>query len=442
MFFAQPALQFMLRTFRRTVQFLLIPVLAALGTWEAASGQTDPGIRDTLRIDSLVTYVGGSGIVPINFSNDQPLAAIEVTLRENSSFVSIDSISFSGGRVEGLSLKLTKRSIDGAIDVYVSDLGAATIPAGSGLLGRIFCHWTTPMDPHVVMFDTTTFHSPGEFSTYFYAVNAPEGHRPIFAPGYLDIKATPDAFDSVWVADVEGDQGLDAQVEIGLYNERAVDNFAVALQFGSSKLEVDSVVFNPSRVQFAQTQVNPRESDSSVLITVNFDDVAPLSPGTGPIATMFLRVAADAPLTTIPIDSFTFATGWNTFITLTQADGGGRFSPFFNDGSVTVRIPTGIGDDEPDLPTDFALEQNYPNPFNPATTISFALPQTGHVSLNVMNILGQTVRELVTEKLSAGVHQVEFDGRDANGRTLPSGVYFYRLVSGNFSQTRKMLFVK
>lgn len=99
------------------------------------------------------------------------------------------------------------------------------------------------------------------------------------------------------------------------------------------------------------------------------------------------------------------------------------------------------------LPTNFHLAQNYPNPFNPTTTIEFTLGtpgQTGshRVDLNVYNILGQQVNELVSGTLPAGNHQVTWDGTDDAGRQVASGIYLYRLRVGDASQSKKMLLLK
>ena len=85
----------------------------------------------------------------------------------------------------------------------------------------------------------------------------------------------------------------------------------------------------------------------------------------------------------------------------------------------------------------FLLEQNYPNPFNPSTTIQFALPQTAFVSLEVFNIVGELVDVLVSQELSSGKYNYQW-----NGLTLTSGVYFYRLQAGSFVETKKMLLIK
>lgn len=94
------------------------------------------------------------------------------------------------------------------------------------------------------------------------------------------------------------------------------------------------------------------------------------------------------------------------------------------------------------LPNDFALHQNYPNPFNPETNISFDLAAARSVRLVVYNVLGRKVKTLIDDFLSAGNHQVVWDGRDDNGQASASGIYFYRLDTGRELLTRKMMLIK
>ncbi len=91
----------------------------------------------------------------------------------------------------------------------------------------------------------------------------------------------------------------------------------------------------------------------------------------------------------------------------------------------------------PTVAYTYRLEQNYPNPFNPSTNITFSIKDAGFVSLKVYDLLGREVATLVNERRAAGIYDVNF-----NASALGSGVYFYTLTSGGFSQTKKMLFVK
>jgi len=89
------------------------------------------------------------------------------------------------------------------------------------------------------------------------------------------------------------------------------------------------------------------------------------------------------------------------------------------------------------VPENIVLNQNYPNPFNPTTKISFALPQSMDVKIDVYNSLGQNVKQLVNSKMGVGHHTVEFDGAE-----LSSGIYFYRISTPEYSKTMKMMLMK
>jgi hypothetical protein len=94
------------------------------------------------------------------------------------------------------------------------------------------------------------------------------------------------------------------------------------------------------------------------------------------------------------------------------------------------------------MPLSFRLDQNYPNPFNPVTNISFALSKPCVVSLEIINITGQKVASLVDGTMEAGNHTILWDSRDSNGQPLASGIYFYRLKTGDFIDTKKMMLLK
>jgi hypothetical protein len=100
---------------------------------------------------------------------------------------------------------------------------------------------------------------------------------------------------------------------------------------------------------------------------------------------------------------------------------------------ITVDVNSG----STSLPLSFTLSQNFPNPFNPATKIQFTLPSTQQVTLKVFNLLGQEVASLVNGTMTAGAHEVSFDAS-----RLASGIYMYKIVAGNYINTRKMLLLK
>ena len=101
----------------------------------------------------------------------------------------------------------------------------------------------------------------------------------------------------------------------------------------------------------------------------------------------------------------------------------------------------GIADNDV-LPKSFDISANYPNPFNPTTTINYQVPKTAHVKIVIFNLLGQKVATLVDDELVAGFHSTQFNGLTDRGRQLSSGIYFYRMTTGDFSKTQKMMFLK
>jgi hypothetical protein len=111
--------------------------------------------------------------------------------------------------------------------------------------------------------------------------------------------------------------------------------------------------------------------------------------------------------------------------------------------SILVSVP-----DAPtnEIPASYSLSQNYPNPFNPSTEISYGLPEQSDVRLSIVDLLGQEVRRLVDGVQSAGNHIVTWDGTNASGQVLASGIYFYNLEaragSNRFTDVKKMLLLR
>ncbi|HMD13669.1 MAG TPA: T9SS type A sorting domain-containing protein, partial [Bacteroidota bacterium] len=105
--------------------------------------------------------------------------------------------------------------------------------------------------------------------------------------------------------------------------------------------------------------------------------------------------------------------------------------------NVNVKAVVLTLNDGANVPKAFSLGQNYPNPFNPSTVIHFELPKESRVQLTLYNLLGQNVLNILDETRPAGVYDVQVDAGN-----LSSGVYFYRLTSGDFEQTKKMLLMK
>lgn len=103
---------------------------------------------------------------------------------------------------------------------------------------------------------------------------------------------------------------------------------------------------------------------------------------------------------------------------------------------------SGVATDKNKVPYEFALQQNFPNPFNPTTTIKFTLSKASNVSLIIYDISGKKARTLINNYKYTGNNSILWNGCDDSGRKVSSGVYIYRLISGELSSTKKMLFMK
>jgi photosystem II stability/assembly factor-like uncharacterized protein len=143
--------------------------------------------------------------------------------------------------------------------------------------------------------------------------------------------------------------------------------------------------------------------------------------------------------------------GGQTWTLQTTGTGRWLYGVFFTDtltgwvvgeGGTILRTTTGgvvssAGRETRAIASFYILSQNYPNPFNPSTTIRYGLPNRSHVTLSVVNTLGQLVAVLQNGEQEGGYHEVKFDGTG-----FPSGVYFYRMQAGDFVETRKLLLVR
>jgi hypothetical protein len=104
---------------------------------------------------------------------------------------------------------------------------------------------------------------------------------------------------------------------------------------------------------------------------------------------------------------------------------------------------TGGDINDPEVPVvATALHNNYPNPFNPETTISYSVKETGPVTIDVYNVKGQLVKSLVKGIQEPGNHTIVWNGTDNNGRSVSSGVYYYKMNAGKYSSTKKMIMMK
>ena len=135
----------------------------------------------------------------------------------------------------------------------------------------------------------------------------------------------------------------------------------------------------------------------------------------------------------IPSGTLTNTTTYFWRVNATNSTGTGPWSEVWNFST----IPVGIKKINTSIPEEYNLYQNYPNPFNPSTTIRFDIPNFSHVRITIYNNLGKTISEVVNENLTAGSYEVEWNASD-----YPSGIFFYRLKTEDFINSKKMILIK
>lgn len=143
----------------------------------------------------------------------------------------------------------------------------------------------------------------------------------------------------------------------------------------------------------------------------------------------------------ITIDSSYFPPAGPWLISPAEGGTGDGICPEYVHSTVDIRLPVQEFDG-PILPKAYSIDQNNPNPFNPTTSINFALPTAAKTRIDVYNILGQKVKTLVDEYLTAGNKRVEWDGTDDRGNAVASGIYLYKMTANDFTETKKMMLMK
>ena len=144
---------------------------------------------------------------------------------------------------------------------------------------------------------------------------------------------------------------------------------------------------------------------------------------------------------TIYVDTNVVA-GKTYYYKLTASDSNGYESDPSNEVSITIEAISSTGGEGNNEIENFQLYQNYPNPFNPTTTIDYRLASNSKVTITVYNILGNEIKKLVDEFKAAGSYQTIWDGKNNNGRSVSSGVYFYQMIAENYTLVKKLILQK
>jgi len=413
----------------------LIAVLLLAGT---------AGAIDQVSIDSVTAYPGGTAVLPISFVNDSALGAIEVVVEYDTMSMRIDSFSTLGGRLDYIENdEISFNDSAQYIDLWLSDWSGYIQP-GSGLMANLFFTVSSGAAGNTIVVDSTHWPTGDlrQISTRYSVGASAKTVIPEFEKGYVTVLGAPPTDDSVWVDSVGAIAGTQAELYIYGKNEESIREIDLSLYYTSDDLLYDHVEFDGTRGLSATSVVEANAGMRQVHINLEYGDASPLTAGSGPLAKVVFDVSAAAPAGLAVIDSISYLGVTPMKFHQTASAGELSFAPYFKKGFVHIKLTTDIEDDNPSaLPTDYALYQNTPNPFNPTTEISFDLPKSSHVKLDVLNILGQRVLTLIDKTLPAGKHTVTFDTkRDAS--ELATGVYFYKLDTEDYTQSRKMLLLK
>ena len=240
----------------------------------------------------------------------------------------------------------------------------------------------------------------------------------------------------------KGDNSIVIPLEIT--NEANLTALDIPLKYseGLTLMEVD---FENTRVSYFDLKVANIDNEENVVVIGLLPQMTPvhkpdLQAGSGVIANLVFEIN-DKSLEEVTLEAVTLEDPNHDLIFVYHDidDQGNRSirSVSRSDGeidfeSVTVAL-LGTGA----IPESFDLHQNYPNPFNPSTQITYALPKATHVKLAIYNVLGQEVSVLHDDMMEAGTHVTTWDAGDR-----ASGVYFYRITTDDFKQTKKMMLLK
>jgi len=243
-------------------------------------------------------------------------------------------------------------------------------------------------------------------------------------------------------AEVASDNTVTVPLEVT--NGADLVGIDIALKY-SPGVTIKEVRFENTRVDYFDLKATILDTDQRQIVIMmvpqtSMKNKPALAAGSGVIANLVFEVT-DPAVTAIDLEPFVMEEPHHSNFFVHGSTSTGEWVQWREDPEIAVgrvQLSNAAGS----VPTSYGLSQNYPNPFNPTTEISFDLPKASQVELSIFNVLGQQVRSLVNQSMEAGQHQLMWDGRDGSGSQVSSGVYFYRLSAGSFSETRKMMLLK
>jgi len=420
--------------------------------------------------DPVITFVEDVNVEPnVAANSDTTITAcqeltFDVTANDdadNGEIVSIVETNLpTGATFENGTFSWTPTADDVAVDPYEITF-TATDGCGSTTESDVTITVEANLAPEISIVAADTAHSVIEGATVTFTFSASDPTDDVItfdkldaSPNVLPFAPENNTVTFTWET-ISGDAGVDS-----LWLTATDDCGSADTQLVVVTIEANSQpVFNEEGIQ-AQIPESPQQGDS-IIIDIVITDVN--IPSSGKLTTESNSLSGNTGIliwvdtASIPDDETKWSLtdngdGTAKFIWATDSStqvGNHTLIFYASDGVDQVSFEAVVGIitsvevlDGNTLPEDFYLSQNYPNPFNPETEIQFGVPERAHVSLAVYNVLGQKIKSLVDEVLSANRYTTYWDGTDNNGLRVTSGIYFYKLETDQYHETKKMIMIK
>jgi hypothetical protein len=434
--------------------------------------------KDTIRVESVTVEPGQQVEIPVSLHNITEVAAFSIPLKFDPTVLTCDSISYTGTRVDYINVVTSSiDSINGQIllgmVVFVED----NLPPGDGIIARMFMSIDPDAVEQVSTIDSLFFPPSGD-----YGIFDPSSSliKPEFIKSNVFISLAPegdangsgtvDVGDAVYlvnycfkgqrppIPDRAGDANTDDNVNVGdvvylinhIFRNGPPPN-------GKPKTSMSPVYY--------YTEEIPGENGSEFRLYLNSDIAL------GGVQCEFSESGEYLNISDVQVgglveglDLYGGKAGRSYRYGLVDLDGSGEvragegmllslkydralnfemksFMVFDRLGN-ELPVLNGHGNKPDVLPAYYSLEQNYPNPFNPATTIKYTVANEGFVKLSIYNVLGQKVIDLVDKTQKPGAYKVIWEGNNKAGSAVASGVYFYRLKTEEYTDSKKMILIK
>ena len=275
--------------------------------------------------------------------------------------------------------------------------------------------------------------TPGYYSDSIVISDDNAFNTPIAVPVSLAITS----FDTIIAAPAMADAGSQFQMQLYLHAINSIEGGLLNLGYEQSYFTVDSVLLPVGDLLDRITLTNlPDSGRFSIAISTAAPD-SEIAPGTYHLCDMYATANDTIGGTT---KLFSWGGGEGFYL---EGLSGSPYPPYLDAGDIEISSPTSTDDwGREQIPAVFSLGQNYPNPFNGTTIIEYSVARTDNVKLEIFNILGQIVKQLVDINRSAGQYRVTWDGRDEYGGEVASGLYLYRLTTSESAAVKKLILLK